>query len=361
MKIYELLAKVRERQASDLILKAGSPPLMRIHGELVSIGEERLGPDAIQGMAKTIVTESEWQRFAEEMELDLACEVEGAGRFRINMFKQRGSMSVVCRQIVSEVPTVEVLDLPPAAVDLALRPRGLVLVTGPAASGKSTTQAALINHRNSNEACHIMTVEDPIEFIHQDKKGLVNQRQVGRDTLSFTNGLKYVLRQNPDVILIGEMRDLETISMALTAAETGHLAIGTLHTINATQTIDRVINAFPAHQQQQIRIQMSANLVGVISQVLVDRKNEAERIACFEVLLATQAVRNTIREGKTHQIPQLMETGTKDGMKSMERSLTDLVKKGIISADEAFAKSSRPEVLTQLLDSQAASAGVGIF
>ena len=361
MNINDLLAKVFEHHASDLVLKVKSPPLMRINGELIATGPEVLEPEEVETMAKALTSKDEWSRFEADMELDLAYTAEGIARFRVNLFRQRGSVSVVCRIISSEIPTIESLALPPIAADLAMRPRGLVLVTGPAASGKSTTQAAMIDHRNTNEECHIMTIEDPIEFIHQDKKGLINQRQVGRDTISFTNGLKYVLRQDPDVILVGEMRDLETISMAITAAETGHLALGTLHTTNSAQTIDRVINAFPDHQQQQIRMQMSVNLVGVISQVLCCRADGRGQVACFEVLLATPAVRNVIRENKTFQIPQLLQMGSNDGMISMERSLVDLVKEGVITIDEAFAKSSRPEDLVNLLGPQATPVGTGVF
>lgn len=361
MEIRGLLAKVHEHQASDLVLKVKSPPLMRVNGELTPISDELLSPDDITVMAQTLTKADEWARFQEEWELDLAYSAEGIARFRVNLFKQRGSVSIVCRRIAAVIPTIESLNLPSVAASLAMRPRGLVMVTGPAASGKSTTQAAMIDHRNTNEECHIMTVEDPIEFIHSDKAGLVNQRQVGRDTLSFANGLKYVLRQDPDVILIGEMRDLETMSMAMTAAETGHLAIGTLHTTNAAQTIDRVINAFPSHQQQQIRMMMSVNLIGVISQVLCRRADGQGQIACFEVLLATPAVRNVIREGKTHQIPQLLGMGTSEGMISMERALVDLVNQNLITPEEAFAKSSRPEELVNLLGPAAAAAGAGIF
>ncbi|MDP1809043.1 MAG: type IV pilus twitching motility protein PilT [Actinomycetota bacterium] len=361
MNVNELLAKVYSSHASDLVLKVKSPPLIRVNGELVRVGETLLGPEDIVLMAKTLTTEEEWPRFDREMELDLAYTAEGVARFRINMFKQRGSISIVCRIIASEVPTIESLGLPPIVADLAMRPRGLVLVTGSAASGKSTTQAAIIDHRNANEECHVMTIEDPVEFIHSDKKGLVNQRQVGRDTQSFANGLKYVLRQDPDVILIGEMRDLETIGMAITAAETGHLAIGTLHTTNSAQTIDRVINAFPSHQQQQIRMQLSINLIAVISQVLCCRADGQGLVAGFEVLLATPAIRNVIRENKTFQISQLLQMGTKEGMISLERSLVDMVKQGTVTVDEAFAKSSRPEELANLLGPQAAPAAAGIF
>ncbi|HEX21607.1 MAG TPA: PilT/PilU family type 4a pilus ATPase, partial [Actinobacteria bacterium] len=240
-------------------------------------------------------------------------------------------------------------DLPETARSLVTRPRGMLLVTGPAGSGKSTTQAALIDKVNREKSAHIMTIEDPIEFLHTDKKGIINQRQIGRDTLSFAIGLKYVLRQDPDLILIGEMRDLETISLAVTIAETGHLLLGTLHTTDAAQTVDRVINAFPIHQQQQTRMQLSVNLIGVISQLLLQKADGSGVISAFEVMVVTTAIKNCIREGKTHQIPQVMQTGAEHGMISMERSLVKLVNSGVITVDEALAKAPHPEALENLL------------
>lgn len=361
MNLLECLTAIKERGASDLILKVKSPPLMRLNGLLLPLGEELLSADDIETAAKSLISEAEWARFLEHFELDVAYEAAGLARFRVNMFRQRGSVSVVCRIISNEIPTIASLELPELMADLAMRPRGLILVTGPAASGKSTTQAALIDHRNTNEECHIMTVEDPIEFVHRDKKGLVNQRQVGRDTLSFANGLKYVLRQDPEVILIGEMRDLETMGMAITAAETGHLAIGTLHTTDSAQTIDRVVNAFPSHQQQQIKMQLSVNLIAVISQILINRADGNGRVVCFELLLATPAVRNVIREGKTFQIPQLLGMGTREGMISMERYMEKLINEGLITAEEAFARTSRPEELKNLLGPRAAELAGNVF
>ncbi len=361
MRINEILAKVKESGASDVILKVKSPPLLRVNGQLVPAGEETLSVDDILSAAQELSGGQNWEKFNKDLELDFAYEAEGIARFRINLFRQRGSVSVVCRIIPNEIPTIESLALPEMVADLAMRPRGMVLVTGPAASGKSTTQAAIIDHRTTHEECHIMTVEDPIEFVHTDKKGLVNQRQVGRDTLSFANALKYVLRQDPEVILIGEMRDLETMGMGLTAAETGHLAIGTLHTTDSAQTIDRVINAFPSHQQQQIRMQLSVNLIGVISQVLVNRADGQGRIPCFEILLGTPAVRNVIREGKTFQIPQLLGMGTNDGMISMERYMESMINEGLITMEEAFARTSRPEELKNLIGPKADEVAANVF
>lgn len=349
MEITSLLAKVKEHNGSGLVLKAKSAPLIRVQEEIFPIGEGRLGVEDTISVAKSVTSEEQWQEFQKNLELDTTYLVKDIGRFRVNLFKQRGSVSVVFRAISAEIPTMESLGLPPVIADLAMRPRGLILVTSPAGGGKSTTQAAIIDHRNTHDECHIMTVEEPIEFIHADKKGMVNQRQVGRDTKSFANALKYVLRQDPDVILVGDMRDIETISMAITAAETGHLSIGTLHTSNAGQSIDRIINVFPSHQQQQIRMTMSTNLLAVISQVLVQKSDGQGQVACFEILVATPAVRNVIREGKTHQIPQLLAMGTGDRMVSMENSFVELVKNGTITRDEALSKSSRPDELANLL------------
>ncbi len=361
MEINDLLAKTNERGASGLVLKVNSPPLLSLLDELIPLGEERLGLEEVASMAQELTTEAEWSRFQEHLELDIAYALSGVGRFRVNLFKQRGSVSMVFRSIASEVPTLESLELPSVVAELAMRPRGLVLVTGPASSGKTTTQAAMMDHRNGHEECHIVTIEDPIEYIHTDKKALINQRQVGRDTNSFAAALKYVLRQDPDVILIGEMRDAETIGMALTAAETGHLAIGTLHTANSSQSIDRMINVFPNHQQQTVRMQLSTNLLGIISQVLLNRSDGKGQVACFEVLIGTSAVRNVIREGKTHQIPQLLEMGTGERMISMERSLANFIKQGTVTVDEALAKSTRPDELLTLLGPDASTKDAILF
>ncbi len=350
MDISALLKKMYDTDASDLILKVGSPPLFRVYGDLVPVeGYEKLTPHDTFDVASKVASSEEWSRFEEEMELDLAYGVSGLCRFRVNLFLQRGSVGLVFRLIPNKIPTIEELNLPEMASSLAERPRGLVLVTGPAGSGKSTTQAAMVDHRNENEECHIMTVEDPIEYIHRDKKALVNQRQVGRDSLTFANALKYVLRQDPDVILIGEMRDLETIALAITAAETGHLALGTLHTTDAVGTIDRIIDVFPMYQQQQIRMQMSVNLIGVISQVLLKRADGKGRVASYELMIASNAVRNMIREAKTYQLPQLLETGISQGMQSMNRSIAGLVKSGLVAPEESILRSPNPNELRQIL------------
>ena len=349
MNIDELLRKAKEIGASDLILKVPASPLFRVNGKLNKSEHPALTQEVIVELAKKVVSEKDWADFERNLELDIAYKVEGIARFRVNLFKQRGSLCMVFRLIPDKIPTIAELGLPEMCGFLAMRPRGLVLVTGPAGCGKSTTQAALIDHRNSKEECHIMTVEDPIEFVHFDKRGIVNQRQVGRDTLSFANGLKYVLRQDPDIILIGEMRDLETISLAITAAETGHLALGTLHTSGAAQTVDRVVNAFPVHQQQQIRMQLSINLVGVVSQLLLETKDGKGLVAAYEIMLATPAIRNTIREGKTFMIPQMIQIGSERGMLSMERSISNLVSQGKVDIEEAIRKTPNPDELENIM------------
>lgn len=349
MNINELLEIAKSKQASDLILKVNTAPLVRVNGTLVLLDFPKLTSENTVELAKNITSENEWAKFEKNLELDMAYSAPGISRFRVNIFKQRGSVGLVFRLISAVIPNVDDINLPEMAKSLVTRPRGMVLVTGPAGSGKSTTQAALIDKLNREEAAHIITIEDPIEFVHTDKKSIINQRQIGRDTLSFANGLKYVLRQDPDLILIGEMRDLETISLAVTIAETGHLLLGTLHTTDAAQTVDRVIHAFPIHQQQQIRMQLSVNLIGVISQILLQKADGSGIAVAFEVMVVTTAIRNCIREGKTHQIPQIMQTGTEHGMVSMERSLLKLVNSGVITADEALAKAPRPEALENLL------------
>lgn len=347
--VIDLIGLTESMDGSDLIVKVGGPPQARVYGELVPLGEDKLMPGDTERLARQCTTPELWERFERDLELDFAFVADGCCRCRANLFKQRGSIGLAMRLIPREIPTIDGLGLPAVASDLAMRPRGLVLVTGPAGSGKSSTLAAMLSHRNEREECHIMTVEDPIEYVHPCKKALVNQRQVGRDTHTFNNALKYVLRQDPDVILIGEMRDLETIALAITAAETGHLALGTLHTSGAHQTISRVIDVFPTHAQQQVRMQMSVNLIGVISQKLCRRSDGRGRIAAFEVMLANNAVRNMIRENKLHMLSQILQTGSEAGMRSMNRSLAELVTRHVITEEEAFAKTEDAEDLRQLV------------
>ncbi len=346
--IAPLLKAMAQYGASDLILKTGSPPIFRIHGELKRIEAPPLTAETAQQAVQSLLSKELWARFQKDLELDHALTVPGVGRFRVNIFQQRNSPGVVLRLIPSRIPTLDELGLPPVAKDLAMRPRGMLLVTGPAGCGKSTTQAAFIDHRNANEACHIMTVEDPVEFVHADRKGIVNQRQIDRDTHSFANALKYVLRQDPDVILIGEMRDLETIALAITAAETGHLVIGTLHTTNAIQTVDRIIDVFPHFQQPQVRMQISVNLIGVVSQQLLQRADRKGRVAAYEILIANNAVRNLIREGKTFQLASILQTKTEEGMRTMNYSLLEMIRKKVVTLEEAMTKSANPQELQQM-------------
>ncbi|MEO0226336.1 MAG: type IV pilus twitching motility protein PilT, partial [candidate division WOR-3 bacterium] len=338
MKLRELLDLQIQHSASDLILKVGSAPLLRIHGDLVPLNLPPLTDVDIESGVVEILNKEQISEFHKEMELDFSYEIPGIARYRVNLFRQKGHTGMVFRLIPASIPTIDDLKFPPIIKEMAMRPRGLIIVTGPSGCGKSTTQAAIINHRNSNDTCHIVTVEDPIEFVHKNKKALITQREVGRDTLSFANALKFVLRQDPDVILVGEMRDLETISLSITAAETGHLVITTLHTTDSISTIDRIIDVFPAHQQNQIRMQLSLNLVGVISQTLVKRLDKKGRIAAYEILVATSPVRNLIREAKTHQLASILQTSQKQGMITLDTCLAQYVRSKIVSYEEALSK-----------------------
>lgn len=346
----ELLEIAVRTNASDLHLKVGSPPLLRIYGELVPIkGVDNLTPQLTKEMAMAVLTPAQKERFNEILGVDLSYEVPGLARFRTHIFQQREAIGLVSRVIPFTIPTEEELNLPPACKEMCKRPRGLILITGSAGCGKTTTQAALINYINEHLPVHIITIEDPIEFIHKCKTALVNQRQLETDTLSFSEALKHVFRQDPDVILIGEMRDLETIQLAVTAAETGHLVLGTLHTTDTISTIDRIIDVFPPHQQQQVRSQLTVNLVGIVSQLLVKRIDKKGRVAAFEVLLAVPAVRSLIREAKTYQINSVLQTGKKQGMHSLDQSLAELVSKKIVAYEEALANSINPREFGQLI------------
>lgn len=318
--------------ASDLHLTSGSRPMVRVDGHLQALEQyPMLKPDALQRTLYSIVSQKQRDTFEEHLELDFAYALIGEARFRVNLYQQRDSLGAAFRIIPSEIKTLESLGVPASVSSFASKPRGLVLVTGPTGSGKSTTLASIIDLVNRQRAAHIMTVEDPIEFLHRHKKSLVNQREVGADTLSFGNALKHVLRQDPDVILIGEMRDIETISVALTAAETGHLVFGTLHTQDTAQTIDRVIDVFPAEQQAQVRTQLATAIQGVVCQALCKRSDGPGRAVATEVMVATPAIRNLIREGKTHQIYSMLQAGSKQGMHTMDQHLAELVRGGRIS------------------------------
>jgi len=330
-KIDELLLEATEKGASDLHLSSGEPPALRVHGDLVRIESERLRPGDVTELVHSVMTEEQRERFQSEHEVDFACELAGKGRFRVNVFMQSRGPAAVLRSIPSIVPSLESLNMPPVLKELCNRERGLILVTGPTGSGKSTTLAAMLGVINETWDGHILTIEDPIEFVHPPKRCLVNQRELGPHTHSFANALKSALREDPDVILIGELRDLETIALALTAAETGHLVLGTLHTSSAPKTVDRIVDVFPAGQQSQIRTMLAESLEAVVAQTLL-KKAGGGRVAACEILIGVPSVRNLIREGKLHQIPNMMQTGQRVGMQTLDMALADLVKRGLVEA-----------------------------
>ncbi len=339
-----------ESGGSDLHLTSGAQPMIRLDGGLRPLdGFPVMYADTLQRTLYAILNQKQRERFEEELELDLAYAVRGVSRFRVNMYKQRDSIGAAFRMIPYEIKPLEDLGVPPVVANFAGLPRGLVLVTGPTGSGKSTTLAAIVDLANRTRSDHIMTVEDPIEFLHRHKKSLINQREVGADTHSFANALKHVLRQDPDIILVGEMRDLETISVALTAAETGHLVFATLHTSDAAQTIDRIIDVFPAYQQDQVRTQLASALQGVVCQTLCKKANGKGRAVATEVMLATPAIRNLIREGKTHQIYSAMQAGAAQGMHTMDQHLADLVKSSRITYEVGLEKCHHIEDFNRLV------------
>jgi twitching motility protein PilT len=345
--INEMMKIQLEKGASDLILKAETPPTFRINGDLITMDSSPLTAQAIEASISEILNENQIRDFTEHKEIDISYQHPAGNRFRINIFRQKGATGMVLRSISAKIPVLDELGFPPILKKIVLRPRGLIVVTGPSGCGKSTTQAAFINHRNEQDKCHIVTVEDPIEFIHQNKMALVTQREVGRDTHSFANALKFVLRQDPDVILVGEMRDLETISLAITAAETGHIVVTTLHTSDAVSTVDRIIDVFPPHQQSQIRMQLSLNLLCVVSQNLFKRADGKGRVAAYEILIATPSVRNLIREAKTHQISSILQTSQQQGMISFDAHLAQLVKRKTVTKDEALTKALHTEAFNK--------------
>ena len=350
IEIGELLDLVLERGASDLHLTAGTPPILRIHGSLTRIEQyPELQPDELRRMIYAILTQRQRERLEEDLELDLSYNHPGKARFRVNVYIQRDALGAAFRFIPFEIKSVESLGLPPIVAQLARLPRGMIIVTGPTGSGKSTTLAAMVDIINSERDCHIMTVEDPIEFLHYHKRAMVNQREVGTDTHGFAQALRHVLRQDPDVILVGEMRDLETIQTGLTAAETGHLVLCTLHTQDAPQTIDRVIDVFPTAQQQQVRVQLASTIQGVVTQTLVPTADGQGRVVATEVMVATPAVRNLIREAKIHQIYSAMQAGAKFGMHTMDSSLAALTQRGIIRYEDAEERAHDAEELQRLL------------
>jgi twitching motility protein PilT len=344
MNLFELMETAVKEKASDLHLTVGRPPMIRIYGELIPIsGQEILSNNLIVELITPILDESRKQVLLRTGQVDFSYGLPKVARFRVNVFRQRGAFSTVMRTIPTEIPLLDTLGVPEVVKTFCEKSRGLVLVTGPTGSGKTTTLAALLDLVNENRNCHILTLEDPIEYLHRHKLSIINQREIGTDTDSFASGLRAALREDPDVILVGEMRDLETIQIALTAAETGHLVFATLHTNDVMQTIDRVIDVFPPHQQTQIRMQLALTIQGIIAQQLIPRIDRPGRVLATEVLVVTSAARNVIREGKTHQLPTIIQTGGKLGMHTLDSTLKALYDKRIISLQEALLRCSDAE------------------
>jgi twitching motility protein PilT len=344
MDISELLLFVHKEGASDLHISAGEPPMVRIHGEIRRIEMDPLSKEDLHVMLYDVLNDQQRKKFEEFRELDFSLELKGVARFRVNAFCQQRGEGVVFRVIPSQILSLEQLGLPKVLREITKHERGLVLVTGPTGSGKSTTLAAMIDIINSSLKGHIITIEDPIEFVHTSKKCLVNQRELGVHTLTFGNALRAALREDPDIILVGEMRDLETMSLALTAAETGHLVFSTLHTSGASKTVDRVIDVFPGEQQDQVRAQFAESIQAIISQVLLKRKNDRGLVPALEVMIGTPAVRNLIREGKIAQLPSAIQTGQKFGMISLDQSLKELVQRNIVDKEQCLFFVSSPSV-----------------
>ena len=354
MLIEELLEDAVGKGASDIHISANLPPVFRIDGKLIRTNMEALTAENVETLVFPILNNEQRRKLEQEWELDLSYGIHGLGRFRVNVYKNNGTYAAAFRTINTQVPSFETLGLPPVVKKITERPRGLILVTGPTGSGKSTTLASMIDHINETRNEHILTIEDPVEFVHKSKKSVVHQRELGQDTRSFANALKSALREDPDIILVGEMRDLDTISLAITAAETGHLFMGTLHTSSASQTIDRIIDVFPQGQQQQIRIMLSNSLCAVFSQTLLPKLSEngekKGRVMAQEIMVVNGAIANLIREGKTSQMYSAIQTGAQHGMQTLETALANLYKKGLISAEDALVKSSRPDELKRLIN-----------
>ena len=341
-RLDELLEYVVEVDASDLHLKVGNPPIIRLLNDLKRLDQPAFSESELEDTLFSILNEERKQQLMEFRELDLSYAIEGLARFRVNYYWHRGTVAACFRLIPFKIKTIDELKVPAVTKKLSMLPRGLIIVTGPTGSGKSTTLAAMIDHINENSEKHIITIEDPIEYVHTDKMSIINQRERGVDTHSFADALRHVMRQNPDVILVGEMRDLETIQLAITAAETGHLVFSTLHTVDAAQTIDRMVDVFEPDQQEQIRTQVSVTLQAVISQQLLQTADGKDRVAAFEILVATPAVRTLVRDGKTHQLYMDIQTGAQYGMQTLDASLISLVERGLITYESALAKSSNP-------------------
>ncbi len=352
--LNELLVEALESKASDVHFTVALPPMMRVNGQLVPMRDYMLQPEHTEKLCMQMLSEKQRDEMMAKGEYDFSYAIPNVSRFRVNVYRQRRSYGAAIRIIMTTIPTIASLRMPKILETLAMRPRGLILVTGPTGSGKSTTLAAMMDHINTNKSSHILTLEDPIEYLHRHKKSMVNQREIGDDSMSFANGLRAALREDPDVILVGEMRDLETISIAIAAAETGHLVMSTLHTTSAAQTIDRIIDVFPPYQQTQIRVQLASVIQGIIAQQLLVTADNKGRVAALEILLGTDAVKNTIREGKVHQIQSYIQTGLKQGMLSMDYSLAQLVKQARISSDTAYSYCQDAETLQRYLISDAA-------
>ncbi len=347
--IDELLRLVVEKRGSDLHLAAAVPPVTRIDGQLYATNYESLTEFEVQRMIYAILTDEQIRVFETEYELDCSYHLKNVSRFRVNVYRDRGAVAGAFRVIPSKIPTIRELGLPLVLEDISRRQRGLVLVTGPTGSGKSTTLAGMIGQINNERSVHIITIEDPIEYLHTHKRSLINQRELGTDTRNFAQALRHALREDPDVILVGEMRDLETMALAITAAETGHLVFSTVHTNNAAQTVDRIVDVFPPGQQEQIRIQLSNNLEAVLSQQLLPRAGTPGRIAAMEIMIASPAIRNLIREAKAHQITSIIQTSAHQGMQTMDQCLRDMYQRGLITYEEAMGRAMNQEELKKML------------
>jgi twitching motility protein PilT len=357
--VDDMLRLVLEKGASDLHLAVDAPPIIRIDGELVDTNYEKVNNIEMQRLCYDILNDEQIHRYETDWELDFSYSLANIARFRVNYFRERGNVAAAFRYIPARIPTLEELELPPILADLSRKPRGLIVFTGPTGSGKTTSQAAMINQMNNERSVHIITIEDPIEYMHKHKYSIIHQRELGQDTKTFAGALRSALREDPDVILVGEMRDLETISTAISCAETGHLVIATLHTNNAAQTVDRMVDVFPPSQQDQIRIQLSNNIEAVICQQLLKRAGTPGRICAMEVMLATPAIRNLIREGKAHQITSTIQTSTSMGMMTLDMSLRDLYLRGKITYDDAITVANSPEELKRMLTTPVGASSSG--